>query len=53
MRVEFPVYDPNEEIDDASPLGQYIKRLQRIVTSAASYSEELDPVLMREAILGK
>jgi hypothetical protein len=53
MRVEFPVYDPNEEIDDASPLGQYIKRLQWIVASAASYSGDLDPVLMREKILGK
>jgi hypothetical protein len=53
IRVEFPVWDPAEEIDDASPLGKFIELLQRIVTSAALYSGDLDPVLMREEILGK
>ena len=53
MRVEFPIWDPNEEIDDAGPLGRFIERLQWIVTSVASYSGDLDPVLIRKEILGK
>lgn len=53
MRNEFRIYDPKEEIDDSSPLAEFLKLLQTIVTSVMDYSGDLDPVLMRATIPGK
>lgn len=51
MRHEYPIYRPDEEIDDSSPQGKFLKLLQRISESVASYSGDLDPAQMLEEIL--